>query len=163
MNKEDVQGLFFWQSSLIESSNPVWESVLKDGHVIGSHAHSHPELPKLSIEEQRIELSQSKTILESVIGEKVNLFRPPFGLYNEDTVTLANELGLQIVLWQVASWDWMHEKDPDMILHNVETYTNPGDLILLHELQQTVHILPELIRRLKAKGYEFAKPHGTLF
>lgn len=141
---------------------PVWEPLLKSGHVIGSHAHSHPELPKLSFEEQRKELSQSKAILEEAIGQPIVWFRPPYGLYNEDTVVLSKSLGLQIVLWKVASWDWMHEKDPKLILQNVETYTNPGDLILLHELPQTVQVLKELIQCLKAKGYQFVEPHEKL-
>lgn len=162
LRQENVQAIFFWQSNLIHDGESRWKEVLDQGHRIGTHAHSHPKLTELTYEEQLYEIQFSKERLEAFIGRTITQFRPPHGLYNEDTLTIAKKLGLDLILWQVASWDWMHEKSNEYIVKNVVNYTSPGDIVLLHELPQTVEVLRELIRTLKNKGFLFAKPHAPL-
>jgi peptidoglycan/xylan/chitin deacetylase (PgdA/CDA1 family) len=62
------------------------------------------------------------------------MFHPPYGLFNDITHNVVNELGLRMVLWKVASWDWMHETEVDQIVGNVVKNVSKGDIILLHEL-----------------------------
>jgi peptidoglycan/xylan/chitin deacetylase (PgdA/CDA1 family) len=161
LKAENVQGLFFWQSQRLNENVP-WQRLFRDGHFIGSHAHSHPMLTKLSYEEQFEEMKKSKAGLKRLTGQTVKWFRPPYGLYNEDTMKVAGVLDLEIVLWQVASWDWKHETDCHQIVENVAEYTKPGDIVLLHELPQTVKILTILIRTLRKQGLLFSEPHTTL-
>lgn len=158
LKKKNVQGLFFWQSSLLKEEVP-WRRVLDEGHLIGSHAHSHPKLPDLSYEEQHEEIGNSKRQLERMTGREIRYFRPPYGLYNEDTMKIAKELNLEVVLWQVASWDWQHKTNEHQIVGNVRKYTQSGDVILLHELPQTMKVLPEVILTLREKGIPLAAPH----
>lgn len=161
LKKEKVQGLFFWQSGLLKEEVP-WRRVLDEGHLIGTHAHSHPKLSELSYEEQFAEIEGSKRQLEQLIGREIRYFRPPFGLYNEDTMKIAEKLNLKVVLWQVASWDWKHETNENQIVENVQEYTQAGDVILLHELPRTVKVLAEVIRALREKGLRLSKPHSNL-
>ncbi len=162
LKQENVQAIFFWQSNLIHDGESRWKDVLNQGHHIGTHAHSHPKLPEQTYEEQLYEIQFSKERLEALIGKTITQFRPPNGLYNEDTLTIAEKLGLDLILWQVASWDWMHEKSSEYIVKNVVDYTSAGDIVLLHELPQTVEVLRELIRTLKNKDFQFVKPHAPL-
>ncbi|HET7521936.1 MAG TPA: polysaccharide deacetylase family protein [Bacillales bacterium] len=162
LKAEDVQGLFFWQTALVGDDGSPWQRVLDEGHLLGSHAHSHPMLTELSYEAQLEEMETSINILEQLTGESVRWFRPPYGLYNEDTIKIAEKLNLDIVLWQVASWDWQHETNEDRIIENVREYTGPGDLVLLHELPQTVNVLRELIGTLRQKGIRLSRPYTAL-
>lgn len=75
---------------------------------------------------------------------------------------VAQKLHLNMVLWRVASWDWMHWKDEEKILDNVLEYVEPRDIILLHELLQTVKILSKLIRGIREKGIQLARPHSEI-
>jgi peptidoglycan/xylan/chitin deacetylase (PgdA/CDA1 family) len=134
----------------------------QSGHLIGTHGHSHRMLTKLSYEEQLQDVKRSRNMLLSRIKEQVNWFRPAFGLYNEDTMKVVQKLGLKLVLWQVASWDWMHEFDEERIVDNVLSNISPGDIILLHELPQTVNILPRLIQGIRAKGFKLTAPHTAI-
>lgn len=162
MQREDVQALFFWQTQLVNDKEIRWRDVLDQGHEIGIHSHSHPKLSDLTFEEQFREIHDSKKRLESLTGQVITRFRPPYGLYNEDTMTIAKSLGLDIVLWKVASWDWKHDADGNKIVENVAGNTSPGDIVLLHELPQTVKILQDLIQTLRGKGLQFARPHSPL-
>jgi peptidoglycan/xylan/chitin deacetylase (PgdA/CDA1 family) len=157
LEKEQVQGLFFWQSNHLYPSRP-WQRVLDEGHEIGTHGLRHRKLTKLNREQQFEDIGQSKQKLEQLIKQSVAYFRPAFGLYNEDTIACAEALDLKVMLWQVASWDWKLADRPEQIIHNVTQHVQPGDIILLHELPQTLAILPELIQELKIKGLSLKKP-----
>ena len=60
---------------------------------IGSHTLTHPDLTQLTIADQRVELSESRKMLEELAGTAVTTFAYPHGLMNADTAVLANEVG----------------------------------------------------------------------
>lgn len=155
LKKENVRALFFWQSRLLYDKRP-WKRVVDEGHIIGSHSCKHPNLPNLDYAKQYRELSYSKQKIESVTGTPVTYFRPPFGQYNSDTINVAQDLGLTTVMWRIGSMDWELAKNPDQITKNVVSNLEDGAIILLHELKQTVQILPTLIKEIRSQGYEFA-------
>lgn len=161
LREEKVQGVFFWQTDQIQGK--VCPSVIDEGHVIGSHSHSHTMLNRLSYEEQFRDIAVSKEKLERLIGDPITWFRPPHGLYNEDTLKVCNQLKLKVVLWNITSWDWKHVVDNEKIIENVLTHVSPGDIILLHELQQTLNVLPVLIHGIREKGLHLAAPFTKLF
>ncbi|WP_112181077.1 MULTISPECIES: polysaccharide deacetylase family protein [Paraliobacillus] len=154
LKKEEVPAMFFWQTRLLYPKRP-WQRVIDDGHSIGSHTINHSNLCNLTYEQQYKQIKTSTTDLERITGKKVDFFRPPFGQFNSDTIRIAEELGLQTVMWRVASIDWELKCDPNQIVSNVIDYVEDGAIILLHELQQTVEVLPIIISKLKEKGYSF--------
>lgn len=159
LKDENVQAMFFWQSRFLYPKRP-WERVIKEGHIIGTHSINHKDLVKLPYVKQLHDLKYSVEVIEGITGEKVTYFRPPFGRYNEDTIKAAKQLGLTTVMWRIASIDWELEDNPEKIICNVVDHLEDGAIILLHELKQTLHILPELIRNIKNKGYSFTTlPH----
>lgn len=160
LNEKNVLGVFYWQSRLLHPTRP-WKRLLEHGHILGTHGHRHLKLSKLSADKQYHEIEKGKNQLEALIGQKVTWFRPPFGIYNEDTIAATKKLGLSTMMWHIASWDWKHEDSPEQILTNVLDNVSGGNIILLHELPQTVKILPELIDRIREKGLDFCAPHES--
>ncbi|UCZ54136.1 polysaccharide deacetylase family protein [Bacillus shivajii] len=154
LKAKQVPAMFFWQSKLFYTERP-WKRVINEGHTIQSHAHNHKNLIQLSKEQQYDHIKKSITIIESITGKKVQYFRPPFGQYNEDTMLILDELNLQPVMWEICSYDWEHKNSPDQIITNVCDYARYGSIILLHELKQTVKVLPQLVDCLKKKGFRF--------
>ena len=155
LHEAGVPATFFWLSRLLHPSRP-WQRVLEEGHQIGTHTIKHPDLTKLPYEEQYKELAASKAAIEEVTQNKVTYFRPPFGQYNADTIRVARQLGLITVMWRVASIDWELKDNPEQIITNVTENLEDGSIILLHELKQTLEVLPGLIEAIKAKGYTFS-------
>ncbi|WP_223292397.1 polysaccharide deacetylase family protein [Salipaludibacillus neizhouensis] len=158
---EGVVAHFFWQSRLLHHQRP-WKRVLAEGHMIGSHSHSHPDLTKLTYEEQKKQLVTSKKIIEEVTKQPVHYFRPPFGQYNSDTLDIASNLEMETILWNVASLDWTLKDDPEKIIQNVNDYVLDGSIVLLHEVEQTLYVLPRLIKTLKKKGFTFSTIRASM-
>ncbi|ARK30614.1 polysaccharide deacetylase family protein [Halalkalibacter krulwichiae] len=152
--EEKVPALFFWQSRLLHHKRP-WSRVLREGHEIGLHSHSHKNLVKLTKSEQMKEIKTNKRIVEQLIDHPVRYFRPPFGQHNSDTIEIASELDLEVIMWDISSFDWDLKDDPTQIVKNVTEHVQDGSIILLHELKQTLEILPQLIQGLKERGCHF--------
>lgn len=154
LKKEDVPAMFFWQTRLLYPKRP-WQRVIDEGHGIGTHTINHPNLVNMTYEQQYKQIKTSTSDLERITGEKMRYFRPPFGQYNTDTICIAEELGLETVMWRIAAIDWELKNDPNQIISNVIDHIEDGAIILLHELEQTVEVLPIIISRLKEKGFTF--------
>lgn len=107
-------------------------------------------------QQQYDELKKSVDTLERITDRPVAFFRPPYGQFNDDTLQAANQLKLKTVMWRIASMDWELKDEPDQIVANVVDHLEDGAIILLHELSQTVKVLPQLIAAIKEQGYEFA-------
>jgi peptidoglycan/xylan/chitin deacetylase (PgdA/CDA1 family) len=153
--EEEVPALFFWQSRLLHHKRP-WQRVLQDGHKIGTHSHCHRNLVKLDFEQQMNEIKKSKKLIEKITGQSVRYFRPPFGQFNHDTLEVVSKLGLELVMWNISSFDWNLKHDCNQITKNITEHVQDGSIILLHELKQTLDILPILIKQLKEKGCQFS-------
>lgn len=155
LKQHDVQAMFFWQSHLLYPARP-WQRLLDDGHVLGTHSMKHRNLIQLSYEKQYQDIHNSMLHIEKITGTPVVFFRPPYGNYNADTLRAAKALGLTTVMWRIASMDWELKEDPQQIIRYITENLEDGAIILLHELEQTVTILPQLIHAIKQQGYSFS-------
>lgn len=154
LNKKNIPAMFFWHSNLLFKERP-WKRVLEEGHIIGSHAVNHKNLAKLTKDQQYKQIKYSIDKIEEITRTKVRYFRPPFGQYNEDTISILYELDLVPVMWEITSFDWENKSTPENIINNVVEHVQDGSIILLHELKQTVTVLPQIIDGIREKGYEF--------
>jgi peptidoglycan-N-acetylglucosamine deacetylase len=147
-----VPAVFFWIGANV--TEPALGSILARGHQVGSHTMTHARLTQVPEERLLAELSESKRVLAAG-GREVRYFRPPYGAYNERTLSAASELSLKVVLWDVDSRDWELNQRPEQIVQNVLERVRPGSIILLHERAQTLDALPRLIAALREAGYAF--------
>lgn len=155
LKTENVPAVFFWQTRLLHPNRP-WSRVIEEGHMIGSHSCKHPDLRRMEYQEQYEELFYSKQKLETITGQSVRYFRPPFGQYDTCTLKAVKALELIPVMWSTASFDWELKERPEQIISNVVGHLEEGAIILLHELSQTLLVLPELIRQIRNQGYSFS-------
>jgi peptidoglycan/xylan/chitin deacetylase (PgdA/CDA1 family) len=154
LKNEKVPAMFFWQTRLLHFKRP-WQRLLDEGHRIGSHTCKHPNLTNMTYEQQYNELLFSKQKIERITGQKVEYFRPPFGRYDDRTLKGTQQLDMVPVMWRISSMDWEYSDNPSQIKENVLVHLEDGAIILLHELKQTLQVLPEIIRKIKDRGYTF--------
>jgi peptidoglycan/xylan/chitin deacetylase (PgdA/CDA1 family) len=85
----------------------------------------------------------------------VRYCRPPGGRYDREAVIAASELGLTTVLWTDNSADYLG-LSPHRLERRVLSRVSNGGIILMHDgVQQTIDVLPEIIEKLRSKGYRF--------
>jgi peptidoglycan-N-acetylglucosamine deacetylase len=142
-----------------------------EGHEIGNHTFTHPKFDEISRTQLKWELNLTQRLIESTLGVKSILFRPPYGIdhqpeYAEEVAQLPypQELGYVIVGQRIDPDDWRvmpdnHTRPANEIVEDVVQQASKGNIILLHDgggdRSQTLAALPEIIDQLRAKGYEF--------
>jgi peptidoglycan/xylan/chitin deacetylase (PgdA/CDA1 family) len=163
LDKHEVKATFFMIGRFVRERPEIAREVARAGHVIGNHTFTHPLLIFESAARTRLELLDCRAALNDVVGQHSNLFRPPFGGRRPATLSIARDLGMEPVMWNVTGYDW-NAGPASVIERKVERQMRGGDVILLHDgghkamgadRAQTVIATDNLIRRYKDQGYEF--------
>lgn len=157
LKTEDVLGTFFLVGFWVESNADKVKQIYDAGFDIGTHSNTHPKMSTLSKDQMKHELETSMKLISDITGQKVSLFRPPFGDYNDSLIQVAGSLGLKTIQWDVDSLDWKGFSASE-ILTRVKTSVKNGSIILFHN--NSDHILeaiPVVVSYLKSQGYSMVK------
>lgn len=161
MEKEGVKCTFFMVEFWAKKHPDYVKKIYDAGHEIGTHSSTHPYMSKLSEQAIMKELSSSKKVIEDITGNKVIVFRPPYGDYNNLLIQTAKTLGLYTIQWDVDSLDWKDLSSIEITSRVVKRVKN-GSIVLFHNQGlHTAEALPSIIKQLKNKGYQFV-PIGEL-
>lgn len=106
--------------------------ILEEGHGLGSHTWSHPELGELSLSRQLRDCHRGRAAVEAAAGTRVNAYRPPKGHWDAKGAFAAKALGLEPWLWTQDPADWRADATPDRMLGSLQALRS-GDVVLLHD------------------------------
>jgi peptidoglycan/xylan/chitin deacetylase (PgdA/CDA1 family) len=161
LKEAGIKATFFVVGRNIENpwGRAIVERMAAEGHQIGNHTYSHPDLTRL--DGARIEQEIKQT--EDLIGPLDNgnkIFRPPFGFHNGAVDRAAAALGYKSVLWDLCAWDWRpYYKNRRWVSHIVRQIAAGREgIVLAHDvIPSTVAHVPELIAAIRdLPGTEFA-------
>ena len=152
LREEKVPATFFLEGSWVKKHPDAARALVKEGHEIGNHAYSHPQMSKLSAARIREEILRTEQQIEETLGTRSKWFAPPAGDYNQTVVEEAHRLGMKTVLWTVDTVGWRKSSTPEIIAERVKRGVAGGSLILMHPTDSTVKALPVIIRMIKEKG-----------
>lgn len=134
----------------------IVKRALAEGHEVGNHSYSHPNLRKLSYESIEEQLSKTNDILRS-LGADPKVIRPPYGNSNANVEAAAEKLGLKVITWNMDSLDWKRlPADYSKIPNEWGRPWEPGrahGVYLFHDIhKRTVDDFPRMLAELKAAG-----------
>ena len=147
---------FFVVGKMLEYFGASAVREIEDGDVIGNHSESHPQLAKLSPHDQHEELFEQNARVEILGGRRPDLFRPPYGSFNANTLRQLHSLHLLMVLWSVDTGDYA-QPGVATIVERAVAGAHPGAIILMHDAggrrNETIEALPTIITKLRARGF----------
>ncbi len=171
LKREHVHATFFVIGGNAEANPGLVQRELAEGHEIGNHTYTHPNLADTPAEAVTLELNATQRLFEALTGRSLRLFRPPYLGDAEPTdddeivpVEVAQNMGYITVGEHVDPVDWALPGAAKIVKASLDqihaTAPNmPRNIVLLHDAggdrSQTVAALPVLIERLKAQGYKF--------
>ena len=144
---------FFLVGFWVDKYPDIVKKINENGFEIGSHSNTHPDLTKLSRDAVKMEISTCNEMIEKITNKKVELFRAPFGAYNNTVIEVSNELNLISIQWDVDSLDWKGISAKEITTRIVNNVKN-GSIILCHNNSDHIlDALPMILDRLKGQGY----------
>jgi peptidoglycan-N-acetylglucosamine deacetylase len=171
LKEKKVPACFFIIGANAEAHPDLVERMIDEGHEVGNHTFTHPNLADTSVEADKIELNATQRLFEALTGRSMRLFRPPYlgdaEPASEDEIVpvqVAQDLGYIVVGVHVDPLDWQVPTANEMMQRIVTATTLPnpefrGNIIMMHDSggdrSQTVSILPRLIDEMRARGYRF--------
>ena len=157
----NVKATFFLVGMWVEKYPEIAKKIASNGFEIGTHSNTHPDMTKLSADDQKLELSTSINLIKTTTGQDAKIFRPPFGAYNDTLINTATELGLITIQWDVDSLDWKGLSAME-INNRVLNGVRNGSIILCHNNSDHIlEALPVMLDRLQKRGYKVT-PVGDL-
>jgi peptidoglycan-N-acetylglucosamine deacetylase len=129
----------------------------EEGHEIGNHSWSHPDLTRLAPDEVRAELDRTGEAIRDATGaEAPTLLRPPYGTHDAAVRDVARRMGMPLILWSVDTEDWKDDRDAAHVTNAVLSGARPGAIVLMHDIHATTpDALPAILDGLAADGYTF--------
>jgi peptidoglycan-N-acetylglucosamine deacetylase len=178
LKEKHVPAVFFVVGEGANAEPSLLKREYNEGHEIGNHTFTHPNFDEISHTQVKWELNLTQRLIESTLGVKSLLFRPPYGIdhqpeYAEEVAPLPypQEMGYIIVGQRIDPDDWRMaagkpQRPAKEIADDVLRQADKGNIILLHDgggdREQTVEALPLIIDKLRAKGYEFTSVSDLL-
>lgn len=162
LKDRNVKATFFVVGTEAERHPEIIERIIAEGHEIGNHSFTHPNLAEAPESLIRLELNATQRLVESLTGRSTLLFRPP---YNADSrpshleeltpIRIAQSLGYMTILENIDPRDWQ-KPDKAALIARVKTERPHGNILLLHDgggdRSVTCEALPGILDYLQERG-----------
>lgn len=154
--KRHIKATFFLIGENAQNNPDIVKRIHAEGHELGNHSWTHPNLALLSDEKVRSELQRTDDAIFAAAGVHPKLMRPPYGsLALAQRRWVNKDFGYKIILWDVDPLDWKYRNSAH-VESEILKQTVPGSIILSHDIHvTTVDAMPETLDALIAKGYKF--------
>ena len=161
----DIKATFFLCGYWVDKYPDKVKDIYEAGHDIGNHSNTHAHGSGLSLAQNKEEIMKVHEKIKNLLGIDMDLYRPPYGDYNNTVIQAAEDSAYYPIQWDVDSLDWMNNGLDDEInrVLNNKNLRN-GSIILFHnDAKYTPQALPIIIRGLKAKGYSIGPVSSLIY
>ena len=162
LDQYGAKATFFLIGSKVSSQANVVRNIQARGHQLGNHSWSHPELPKLPVDQIAGEIDRTNDAIKQATGVTPAILRPPYGAVNGAVLEQLRLRGMSSILWSVDTRDWA-DRNSDIVCSRAVAGARPGAIILMHDIHQTsVGAVPCILSALKQQGYSFVTVQGLI-
>lgn len=154
---------FFVIGKNIQGNEALLKQIDSDGHSIGNHSYTHSFFMDFkSVQGFRNELNQTAESVFKIIGKRMKLFRPPYGVTTPNLAKASTELNYSIIGWSIRSFDTT-AASAQIITRRVQAQIKPGAIILFHDKSdKTIQVLKQTFNFAKENGYKIVSVEQLL-
>lgn len=159
LKEKKAPAAFFVTGHYVKDQPELIKRMALEGHIVGNHSWSHPDMSQLTETQIKMELDKVKDQVLQLTGQsEMRYLRPPRGIFNERVLAASKQFGYTNVFWSVAykDWDVKAQKGSQFAFNQVMKQLHPGAIILLHSVSKdNTEALGSVIDEARKQGYEF--------
>ncbi|MFK7696871.1 delta-lactam-biosynthetic de-N-acetylase [Paenibacillus sp. HJGM_3] len=159
LKEKQVPAVFFITGHYVKDQPELVKRMVSEGHLIGNHSWSHPDMTQISNEKMKEELDKVREAVVQLTDQKeMRYLRPPRGIFSDRMLAASKELGYTNVFWSIAYKDWEvnDQRGGNYAYEKVVSQLHPGAVILLHTISKdNADALSRIIDNARSQGYEF--------
>lgn len=159
LKAKQVPAAFFVTGHFIEDQPELVKRMVNEGHLVGNHSWSHPDMSQISNEKIKDELDKLKEKVANITNQKEMTFtRPPRGIFSDRSLSVSKEQGYTHVFWSIAYKDWetKDQRGGGYAYKKIIDQLHPGAVILLHSISKdNAEALGKIIDTARERGYDF--------
>ncbi|MBB6634481.1 delta-lactam-biosynthetic de-N-acetylase [Cohnella thailandensis] len=161
LKKKQVPAVFFVTGHYVKTEPQLLKRMADEGHLIGNHSWSHPDMTQVSSARIKEELDKvNQEVAKLTNQSSMKFVRPPRGIFNDRVLEVSKQLGYTNVFWSIAYRDWETnlQRGANYAYTNVMNQLHPGAVILLHSVSRdNAQALERIIDSARGLGYEFKR------
>ena len=161
LKEENIPATFFCIGDNIKKHPDIFKKVIAAGHSVGNHTFNHLKGWKTSAKEYIQNFEACEEIIVQQAEKNQKLFRPPYGKIKPSQARIIRKKGYTIVMWDIITYDFEANTSTEVCIQNVVKNVQNGSIIVFHDSKKAWPnlqvALPEVIKALKSKGFEFGK------
>ncbi|KAJ3085568.1 hypothetical protein HK102_014044, partial [Quaeritorhiza haematococci] len=171
LKSHNIKGTFFVLGKMVEQHPLVLKRVWDEGHQIGTHTYSHPDLAKLP-ERTRSdtqlgiweELIRTNEAIYGVLGVNPTWMRPPFGSLDKRAYDfITQQMGYLVANWNIDTKDWTGSDPRQGFIKFLNKTYERGFVSLQHDINKdSVNRLEDIIKMAKEQGFTFDTMAGCI-
>jgi peptidoglycan-N-acetylglucosamine deacetylase len=156
LKQRGIKATFFLIGENAQANPDLVKRMLAEGHEVGNHTWTHPQLSKLSDDKVKSEISRTQEAISAASGYTPTILRPPYGAITQrQKEWIEKDLKLNVIIWSVDPFDWKRP-GPAVVTSRILAGAEPGAIVLSHDIhRQTVEAMPATLDALMHKGYKF--------
>lgn len=157
LRQQGIQATFFCIGQNIKRWPQTVHDIVNDGHAIGTHSYSHPDMRRLSRASAEAQIFDAVSELINVIGFSDPFFRFPYGAKTRHLQDRLKQSNIATFFWNVDTLDWKIRNPDRLYDYAVNQVERAGrGIVLFHDIhRQTLEMMPAFIETMKRKGYKF--------
>ncbi|WP_424769001.1 delta-lactam-biosynthetic de-N-acetylase [Paenibacillus sp. sgz302251] len=159
LKEKKAPAVFFVTGHYVKDQPELLKRMVNEGHIVGNHSWSHPDMTQLTVSQIQSELDKVKNQVISLTEQKdMKYLRPPRGIFSERVLEASKQFGYTNVFWSVAykDWDVNAQRGSQFAFNEVVKQFHPGAIILLHSVSKdNTEALGSIIDEARRQGYEF--------
>ena len=163
LKQNNAKITFFLVGDWIDKFPEAEKKIYEDGHEIASHSNTHPHVNNLTYEENIEEIEKSNEKIEKITGQRTQIYRAPYGEYNNTVIQAAQDKGYYTIQWSLDTLDYTGLTGDEM-WNRIQDKIKAGDIILTHNgTKHTADSLDMLIKNIKQKGFEIVTVSNLIY
>ena len=163
LRNNNITITFFVVGDWIDKYPDAVQKIAESGNEIGVHSNTHPHVNNLSYEKHIEEMEKCNEKIKKITGKRTNLYRTPYGEYNDTVILAAKDKGYFPIQWNIDTLDYNSLTGEEM-WKRIDEKLSKGSIILSHNgTAHTADSLDMIIKNIKSEGYEIVQVSELIY